>query len=154
MKIAEEVRSEFLKHALELIMRSYEVGIDMKDAFRETARYIQKLKFVFQESRAATFGERVTQLFGFLIAAALFGVVVSMGRGLGTLISGAFFNVNLEVMEAVVIGIRINLLVQPFVISFSVAKLEGDLKRFLIYLPILLVVGNLLFLFTKGLQLL
>lgn len=154
MKVAEDVKSELLRQALELIVRSYELGVDMRDAFRETARFIQKVKFIFQESRAATFGERATQLFGFLIAAFLFGVVVSMGRGLGELLSGGFFEVDTGVLEAVVTGIRINLLVQPFVISFSVANLEGDMKRFLLYLPALLLVGNLLFLFAGGLNLL
>lgn len=145
MKIAEDAQSGLLRQALELIARSYERGVDMREAFRETAMYIQRVKFIFQESRAATFGERATQLFGFLISAFLFGIVVSMGRGLGALLSGGFFDVEAGVMEAVVIGIRINLLVQPFVISLSVANLEGDMKRFFIYLPILLAAGNLLF---------
>ena len=151
-KVYLDTGSYLVKQALDLIRRAYEFGVPMGEALHQTARYIQRIKFVVQESKAATFGERATQIFGFLVSALLFGIVVSMGNGLASLLSGGFMEIDLKTLDAVILGVRINLLVQPFAISFTVANMENKVGKMALYLPLLLLGGNLLFLAASRLS--
>ncbi|MFC1454731.1 type II secretion system F family protein [Candidatus Undinarchaeota archaeon] len=149
-KIYRDTGSDLVRRALNLLVDAHRSGINMQQAFKDTAEYIRNVKYLVQEARSATASERITQLAGFFIAAGLFGVVVSMGGGMIGLLNGTFFNVDVKMISTLILGIQLNLLVQPFAISYSVSKLEGNPKKMLFYLPLLLIGGNLLFSFTRG----
>jgi len=151
-KISHDTDSALIKRAMDLLIQAHKTGTSMSGAFSQTADYVRKIKFIMQESKAATFGERATQIFGFFISASLFGVVVSMGHSLGFLLSGGFFDVDLPLISAIEFGIQLNLMILPFVIAYNVSYLENDMKRVLFYLPILLIVGNSLFFLTRQLN--
>lgn len=148
-RVSRDMDSELVRRANDLIIQAHKTGINMRAALLQTAAYVRRIKFIMQESKAATFGERATQIFGFFISATLFGIVVSMGQSLGQLLAGGFFDVDLPLLAAIAFGIQLNLLILPFVISYNVAYLENDMKRVLFYLPTLLLVGNLLFHSTR-----
>ncbi len=152
-KMHQDTGSLLLERASSLLVRAHKTGADVSGAMLETAQYLRRITFIVQESKAATFAERVTQIFGFMMSACLFAVVVSMGKSLGGLLSGTEFAPNAAMLGAVVSGIQINLLLQPFVIAWNLSELENDRKKFFVYLPLLLVGGNALFLLLRGVPL-
>jgi len=152
-KVGRDTGSVLMERAFSFLVRAHKTGVDVSAAMQETARYLRRITFIVQESKAATFGERATQIFGFLMSAALFAVVVSMGKSLGGLLSGTDFSPNVGMLDAVVSGIRINLVLQPFVIAWNLSELENDRKKFFTYLPLLLAGGNAIFLVFAGVQL-
>ncbi len=152
-KIYEDTGSQYLKQGLELIVRSHKTGLDMRKSLLNTAEYMRKIKYIMQESKAATFSERATQAVGYLISAALFAIVLSLGTGLSKTLSGTVFSPSPGALDAIAAGIQINLLIHPIIIAWNISALENDRKRALFYAPTLLILGNLLFMSLRNLPL-
>jgi len=152
-KIYRDTGSQYLRQAMMLFVRSHKTGLDTRKALLNTADYTRKIKYIMQESKAATFSERATQALGYLISAAMFAMVVSLGAGLSKALTGTLFSVDPAMIQAIATGIQIDLLLHPLVIAWNISALENDRKRAMIYAPMLLALGNLLFLSLKDLPL-
>ena len=152
-KIYRDTGSQYLKQALMLFVRAHKTGLDTRKALLNTAEYTRKIKYIMQESKAATFSERATQALGYLISAVIFAMIVSLGTGLSKALSGTMFSVDMGMVDAIATGIQIDLFLHPMVIAWNMSALENDPKRAILYAPILLVLGNLLFLLLKDLPL-
>lgn len=152
-KIYRDTGSQYLKQAMMLFVRAHKTGLDTRKALLNTAEYTRKIKYIMQESKAATFSERATQALGYLISAVIFAMIVSLGTGLSKALSGTMFSVDMGMVDAIASGIQIDLFLHPMVIAWNMSALENDPKRAIIYAPILLVLGNLLFLSLRNLPL-
>ena len=152
--IPKETGSKLMKFATDLLVRAHKTGMNMNDALMMTSTYVRKIKSLFQESRSATYTERLTQLLGYIMAAALFGSIVTFGSifsniGEMGIIGKAGGGLAIDAVEK---GLIMALLLMPFIIGDSVATLEGDKNRRYFYVAFLWTTGPIIYFLSKFLM--